>query len=179
MHRRALLRSGSVVALGVTAGCLDTVDRMTWSSGVGSLHRPGEIRLGDRDPVDSIGVGAIYRDADATDEVSATADLPAAEAITDTDWERNALLVVQLSRPADTAASIGFGPGGPEPSGLRGLSVDADVRPWNGVPDSLADADRLEYTFVQGFERPRAFVPRSATITLSDPDGRTLGHIDA
>ncbi|MFA9427427.1 hypothetical protein [Natronorubrum sp. A-ect3] len=164
MHRRALLRSGSVVALGVTAGCLDTVDRMTWSSGVGSLHRPGEIRLGDRDPADGVGVGAIYRDADATDEVSATADLPAAKAITDTDWERNVLLVVQLGRPADTAASIGFGPGGPERSGLRGLS---------------ADADRLEYTFVQGFERPRAFVPRSATITLSGPDGRTLGHIDA
>ena len=179
MHRRALLRSGSVAVLGVTAGCLDTVDRMTWSSGVGSLHRPGEIRLGDRDPADGVGVGAIYRDADATDEVSATADLPAAEAITDTDWEQNALLVVQLSRPADAAASIGFGPRGPERSGVRGLSTDADVQPWNGVPDSLADADRLEYTLVQAFERPRAFVPRSATITLSGPDGRTLGRIDA
>ncbi|ELY50081.1 hypothetical protein [Natronorubrum bangense] len=179
MHRRALLRSGCVAALGVTAGCLDTVDRIVWSGGVGSLHRPGEIRLGDRDPADGVGAGVIYSDADATDEVTATADLPAAEAITDTDWERNALLVVQLSRPADTAASIGFGPGGPERSGLRGLSADADARPWTGVPDSLADADRLEYTLVQGFERPRAFVPRSATITLSGPDGRTLGRIDA
>ncbi|MWV41844.1 hypothetical protein [Natrialba sp. INN-245] len=176
MNRRALLRAGALGVVGTTAGCLDAVDRITWSTGVGSLHRPSDVRIDDRDPANDAGIAAILTDEDETGRIVGTE--AAAEFVDETDFESYGLVVVQISRPAADAASLSFELGGPERAGLRGLSTVADLEPFGDPPGSLADAERLEYTVAQQFDRPNQFVPRSATITLQDPDGVRLGRLE-
>ncbi|RQG95087.1 hypothetical protein [Natrarchaeobius chitinivorans] len=177
MNRRALLRAGAVGVVGATAGCLDAVSRITWSAGVGSLHRPGDVTIDDRDPSDDGGIAAILIDESETDRIAGTEAAP--DFARETDFESYGLVVVQINRPAADAASLSFELGGPERAGLRGLSTVVDVEPWGDLPDSLADAEGLEYTVAQQFDRPNRFVPRSATITLQDPDGGRLGRLEA
>ncbi|MCW8171949.1 hypothetical protein D8S78_01195 [Natrialba swarupiae] len=138
--------------VGVTAGCLDAVDRITWSTGVGSLHRPGDVTVDDRDAVDDGGVAAILTDEDETRRIAGTE--AAAEFVDETDFESYGLVAVQISRPAVDAASLSFELGGPERVSLRGLSTVVDLEPFGDLPDSLADAERLEYTMAQRFDRP-------------------------
>ncbi|MEY7849311.1 hypothetical protein AB7C87_08940 [Natrarchaeobius sp. A-rgal3] len=177
MNRRALLRASVVGVVGATAGCLDAVSRISWSIGVGSLHRPGDVRIDERDPANDAGIAAILTDESETDRITGTE--PVVEFADETDFDSDGFLAVQISRPAADAASLSFELGGPERTGLRGLSTVVDVEPWADLPDSLADAETLEYTMAQRFDRPDSFVPRSATITLQNRNGGRLGRLEA
>lgn len=182
MHRREFVRvgigTGVCAGISTPAGCLGDSCGLSWGTGVGSLHAPGAIRLGDRDPTDGHGVAALLLAAPG-DVIAGDPELAALEAIAETDWDDHALLVVQISRPLAVASRVDFGPSDPDRSGLRGLAVDADVRRWHEIPPGLADAEHLEYTAVRRIERPRGLVPQSATIALHDPDGDSIGRLEA
>ncbi|ARS89754.1 hypothetical protein [Natrarchaeobaculum aegyptiacum] len=182
MNRREFVRvglgTGFCAGLSTPAGCLDAARGLSWGTGVGSLHAPGAIRIGDRDPTDGHGVAALLLE-DPGSEISADADLAVLGAIAGTNWDEHALVVAQISRPLEAASRVDFGPAEPERSGLRGLAVDADVRPWHETPADLTDADRLEYTAVRRVDRPRGLVPQTATITLHDLDGDPTGRLEA